>query len=364
MAIVNFNFGLRVLLVAVSVAPSTNAQHDSVRPWVANRAEWRAKTMSDRHAERRQIQETEFAATERAVTKPWRAKRSKHFLIVSNADRKFTQRAIKAADEFFEWCHEHFDAASDEYVRHRVLRIIDGEPEDSSSVGASTRRGLTLDVDRPLATHRDEDHGNTGLQFAELFRDVLDVYVMDKDILLYRYAPPWFAQGVSNVAGTVYLKSGKIQFRPSDAERDDVRLLIRNGEAATLRELLSATGDEARAIEFGDGGRRHQMTKAVRFFLFGPGRKHKLTKSFWADYMRAVIAAAEAKSTDWDPKALDAIGEGLDEDAAKEAAAARDKEFRARQAAVTLAAFETVCGGWSDKDWRTIERVFEKYEPR
>ncbi|MCA8943563.1 MAG: hypothetical protein KDB80_13450, partial [Planctomycetes bacterium] len=258
-----------------------------------------------------------------------------------------------------------FDAASDEYVRRRVLRIVAGEEADGNrSPGANSRRGLTLDTERELATRRDEDHGNSGLQFADLFRDVLDVYLMDKDTLLYRYMPPWFARGMSDIAGTIYLKSGKIQFRPSDTERDDLRMLVRNERAAKLRDLLLANGDALTAIESGTDGERHQFTKLARFFLFGPGTRLEPTKDFVPRYMQAVIAAAEAMQGEWDPKALDEIQGIEDAELARKAGEARDKEFRKRQAAVAEVAFSAVCGGWTEKQWEQVERAFLKYETR
>lgn len=351
--------------LAVALTTAGGTAQDGKPPWVEDRAAWRQKTMTERHAIRRELEQSAFERVERAAEKPWSTKRAKHFLALSNADRKFTARAIKAADEFFEWCHEQFDAASDEYVRRRVLRIVATEGEDGNrSPLVTSRRGLVLDTERELSTRRDEDHGNSGLQFADLFRDVLDVYWMDKDPLLYRYAPPWFALGFGDVAGTIYLKSGRIQFRPSDDERDDLRMLVRNGRAATMRELLRASGDHLLAIESGADGERHQFTKLARFLLFGPGRKHALTRDFLARYARAVVLAAEARQADWDPKALDEV-EGIeDAEAATAARKARDEEFRSRQAAVAEAAFEMVCGEWTDAQWEQIERVFLEFEVR
>lgn len=338
--------------------------------WIADRDAWRALPITERHAQRQSWARSEFSWVEAAAKRPWRTMSSRHFIVLTNSTPKFSKAATAAANDFFDWCVDHFDGVTDELVRRRLLRVVEDEDPDAyvSMTGKGSFRGLELDHDRVLETRRDKQHGNSGEQFAAMFRSALDIYLMEKDPLLFRYMPAWLATGLGDVAGTAYVKAKKLLFRAGASERDSLRAAAREDRDLGLRQVL-ALDEEAFTAALADReGRRYSMTKAARFFLLGPGAKQRRTKGFLIDYMRAVVTAVEELRGDWDEEQLaepDDLAEDADEDALEAYAKqskARRKEFTRRRDEVTARAFEIVCAEWSEKDWRAVEKQFAKYE--
>ncbi len=352
-----------VLVAALGSTSAAVAQEK--RPWIADRDAWQKKDAEERAGIRAEIERAELDAVRASAKKPWRVKDSKEFLVLANCDRKYEKLATKVVDQFAAWCHEQFSDVTDEHVRRRVLTITPSESSDGiTSTGyTSVDRGLRLDVDRPLIATRDKDYGNSAEQLNRVYRDVLDTYLMDKDAMLYRYMPAWLSYGLGEVTGSAYVKSKKLHFRAGDYERDELRLILRSDDVLSFRDILSLDQKTYATLNKGELSGRYQCVKAARFLIFGPGRKHKVTKTFLLDYMQAVIAAADALRKDWDPKALDQKIDGTDEE--REALRkARTKLFHERRDAVTKLAFEKVCSGWTDKDWASVEKAFKKYEAK
>ncbi|MCA8943852.1 MAG: hypothetical protein KDB80_14915, partial [Planctomycetes bacterium] len=70
---------VRLGLAVVAMATAGVGQ-DEKPPWVEDRAAWRARAMTERHAVRRELEQSAFENVERAAEKPWTTKRTKHFL--------------------------------------------------------------------------------------------------------------------------------------------------------------------------------------------------------------------------------------------------------------------------------------------
>ena len=249
---------------------------------IPDRDEWKKLSPIERHKRRLALEEEQEKKLLAKLPKDWKVTKTKHFLIISHADQKFTKAIIKAGNASWDWLDKRFGKLSDEYVRRSIIRICkDSDEYEAYHSGVGSWFSISFgsfsrEVDE-LQFYQGEVLRE---QMSYLMRQLMSHYLSDKDDTLMSDAPDWLRSGLGGyLAGTV-LKGRKVVFQPTVNERIAIAKLIqaggfRKGKLKTPRELMNMTDKERAELDKNSGESNYQLAHLVRFLEHG-GRKHAL----------------------------------------------------------------------------------------
>ncbi len=270
------------------------------REWDSDRSKWKGRTLGERHEIRRELENQAWQDATRAAKGNWKVSEKNDFLLISNVDRRFAQRVLSAAVSFRKICDRVFDPISDEYARRRILRVQESDEEYRISRFRTFDRGFELNDERMIIVKKID--GNSVTELGALYNEILDLYLQDKDVYFHRYMPKWFNLALHDYVNGARPKNRKLEFRRDDYEREALAELKREGKLIPAHELLGLSDDAYDSLVDDDRRIKYQATAMIRY-LFGSGKKSKLTRSFFQDFPAAVIAISETHAKNWDDKA-------------------------------------------------------------
>lgn len=343
--------------VEATAAITGEAGGDSM--WVTDRSKWKELSVEDRQRRRKRIEEERMAKSQKDLLPGWTAKRTKHYLVLSHADAKYTKSVIEAVEAYRTWLESEYDSVSDEYVMHGVIRICaDLDEARSYSRGSNNRDSFNPD-NREVISWQDKSEGNAGVDWSRLFAGMFDQYIYDKDPLLYNYLPIWIHQGLHGYVGSAKMKSGKLVNEPDTEESNRIREVERAGKFAALKELMGAklegdvkTSTEAEQLAYSQW--IAQNNRLLRY-IYGPGAKTPQLKDFVLKYMKGTMAIAEGMDAERRQPRSAATTE--------EEERARNEEdanyWRRRRTEILEQLNKDL--GWDDATWASIEKAFHEY---
>ncbi|MHC4079260.1 MAG: hypothetical protein ACYST0_12565 [Planctomycetota bacterium] len=357
----------------VDIATAEAADANAPRVEIPNREEWKKLSPIDRHKLRRALEDEQAKKLLDKLPKDWKVRKTKHFLVITHADAKFTKAVIAAGDACWAWLDKRFGKLSDEYVRRSIIRICRDADEYSAYHGGSgswfsiSFGSFSREVDE-LQFYQGEVMRE---QMSYMMRNLFSHYLKDKDDRLMNDAPDWLQRGLGGyLAGTV-LKGRKVVFEPTVNERVAIAKLIqkggfRKGKLKTPRELMNMTRKEQGELDKKKGESYYQLAHLVRF-LEGPGRKHKLLagKDFLVEYCRAAQAADDEYDKK-NPSESRGYKEAETEEEEEQQAAERErrwKESAEAAAKADLGMLKLLNGkmcNWSDEDWASLQKAYAR----
>jgi hypothetical protein len=332
------------------------ADSDPWRPplWVRAPERWRELSRKDRLVHRARL-EADFVARVRATAAPmFKVKNSKHFVILSSADARFTTEIMQAADGCMEWCHAHLLGISEEAVTKAVVRVF-GNARDYRMYRARSRRashyvpGIREIIVAPGRRPPKELSGLRGLT-----QGILHHYLYDKDPDLHRNLPRWIRAGLTNYLRLSKLERGKFVLGVSDYEKKVIRGARRSKRIETVQRILAQT--QAQKDET-DRPLRYERTRVVRFVfdsLRNPTRS-TIPANFIVDYLIAVRAAQREFGVGaWNPGGGKVPG--LTDELAEKNGAADDK-IRMK----LLTRVNQAVSDWDPAHWRAVHKAYDKF---
>jgi hypothetical protein len=325
--------------------------------WIRDAERWGQLSQKDRLARRAKYEEKFIARVRENLAPTFKIKASKHFLIVSNADSRFTTQITKAADSIMEWCHEHLSGVSDETVIKSVIRVF-GKKTDYWMYRTRSRRfshyvpGIREII---VAPDRRPPKEITGLE--DLTEGILHYYLHDKDKDLHRNLPEWIRVGLGNYLRLSKLERGKFVLEVSDREKRVVRDGRRSKRIESVKRIITQT--QAQKDE-SDRTLRYERGRVVRFVFDSLKKPAKSTipQNFISEYFVAVCAAQQQFGVGaWSP----GCGRvpGLTDDIAKSNAEADDKTRLKLLETVNMA----VCK-WSEGQWAVVHKAYDKFNKK
>lgn len=322
--------------------------------WTKDRVQWRKLSLADRQERRKRVEAERMAKMQKDLPPGWVAKRTKHYLVLSHADQKFTNRLVEAAEAYRTWLEASFETVSDEYVMQGIIRICADSDEARAYVkGSSNYDSFNVD-DREVVTYQDKGEGNAGLGWGRLYAGMLDQYLYDKDALLYTNLPQWLHTALYMYVSTAKMRGGKLVLEADEWETGEIREAERKNEFLPLKELMGAKAEER---EEGKAPKRGYWAQATRWlrYIVGPGQKHPELKNFVVLYMQSTIKAAEELEAGGDRLRDSAKTEEEEEKQAKE-----NKDYWKRRRTEIMARI-TKEQDWSDATWSSLEKAFHDY---
>lgn len=325
--------------------------------WTKSRKEWRKLPAEQRLEQRKQIEQNRFEAVKARTPQDWTISRSDHFLVISHADPRFTKTCVDAAEVFHDWLEKTFGDLTDEYVRHGVLRVCKDwdEYEAYRFKGSNEARGFSVSDNREAVTYRDNYNGTSGRDVGYFLDDIFATYLYDKDPLVYGYMPAWLSWGLSRYVARAQVKGRKITFDPDDWEKEEIRELIRGDKLHDLKTLMSLDYDQYWSMYKSERRTDSELCSVVRFIL-GPGRRHPRLKNFLPNYLKAVIEVGE----EFDEKEGVVHKEATTEEEEEQQAKQVDSKLKERRKAIAAKLNARMTGDWTDKDWQSLQRAYEK----
>ena len=345
---------------ATSTGPVTGGAGTGAGPgggdlWKHDRPEWRKLSTRERQVRRKQIEEARIQEYLKDVPKGWEVSRTKRYLVLSHADKKFTKRLVDAAEAYREWLEATFDSVSDEYVMQGVIRVCADRDEAGAYVRGSGNFDSYNSDNREVVFFQDKSAGNTGDYYGRLFIGLLDQYMYDKDPLLYTDLPLFMHWALYQYVASAKVKGKKLILESDTDEDNTIRELERKNGFWPLKELMGPRiEDVEKREEFEEF--YGQSARLLRFIVDGPGQKEAQFKGFMQSYMINVIAEAEAlEAVRRDTVRETATTEAEEEQQAKD----RSQYWKKRRIDVLKKVNEKL--GWTDEVWAGLEKSFHEY---
>ena len=330
--------------------------------------------------EQRQIAERRAheVATE-GLPEDWEVQKYGNITVLNHSTDKHAKAVVDQAEAMLEWLDEEFGyIGPDEYVRSPIIRICaDLEEAQRFMSGTSwwqagTRLEITTykqgtGMSGPTAMHllRDQDE--------HLNREILALWLNEKNSHLVRSMPRWLRIGLVHVIGSARAKGSKLSFSEDQWERNHLRDAGREGKLMTAKDLLMADpsvfGPDL-PKRFGmrnqkDIDKQHRNAQAgalVRYLLVGPGSKSRKTKTILHDYLRNLIEVSEAER-----KARAEAGEDEEEERPKteeeeeEMYREQRNKWREREIKLMKDTFFRTFADFRDNDWKSFEKGWAKF---
>ncbi|HEX5052539.1 MAG TPA: hypothetical protein VFZ65_12250 [Planctomycetota bacterium] len=331
----------------------------SNRLWTGFRSEWRKRPSLERSEIRHKIEQEHHAAVREKTPPDWTVTDTKHFLVVSHADERFTARMVEGGEAFFEWCEKEFSTLGDDYVRRPVMRLCrDFDEYKAYHFDSSNSTGWSLfDDDHEIGTYRDEYNGTSGKDVSNLFTGILIHYLQEMDPYIVNYSPYWLTWALDDYVSSSLVKNRKIEFRVDDWVRDESRDMQREGKLPGLHKILELDADGFTSMMKVERRTGYATTQALRYVL-GPGQKEKVFKDFLRTYFKAVISAAERHADQWDAKpGKSAETEEEEEQQAKERADKSKERRKQLQKEINDVVFDKI----GDKQWEKLDKGFDTF---
>ena len=322
----------------------------------------RKLTPEQRKARRVSLEKAAHARARETMPAGWSAFESKHFLVVNHTDEKYARRVAGQADALWEWLETAFAfVGPDEYVRSPVLRICASWDEMASYHKGGEDWYYVGSAPAEVVSWNDNS-GFIGHAVEWINRQVVSLWFQERDRELSYAMPSWLVLGLQQVLGTSRVsRSGKLEFKPGDWERDGMRERIREGKAVPPRELLRLVQEDF----FGGSGenfwgRNHESGAFVRYLLVGPGARAPRSKDLVRDYLkhlRAIITEIEAAE---DAKKGEKEAKPKTEEEEEAYFKAKSQSWKKRERELIDQAFERTFRAWSDADWDELEKAYFK----
>jgi hypothetical protein len=342
----------------VDATAAITGENGGDKMWVTDRRLWKELPVEERQRRRKRIEAERMEKSQENLLKGWTPKRTKHYLVLSHADAKYTKTIIDAAETYRTWLEENFDSLSDEYVMHGIIRIC-ADLDEARAYADTSRNSDSFNQDnREVVIWQDKSEGNAGINWSRLFRGIFAQYLIDKDELVV-YMPSWMQVGLFNYVGGSQIKLGKLVNEPSDMENNAIREVERAGAFAALKDLMGAKTEEGMKVST-DAERTAawqwaaQTSRLVRY-MYGPGAKTPQLKDFVVNYIKGTITLAESMEAERRQGRAAATTE--EEEKANND---EDKAYWQRRRTEILLQLEKD-RGWDDATWAAIQKAFHEY---
>ncbi|HEX5137010.1 MAG TPA: hypothetical protein VFY93_08570 [Planctomycetota bacterium] len=267
----------------------------------------------------------------------WKSRRTKKFLVVTNADDKFVKAAIDHAEAIADHLDDFFGPAGAEYVAPSILRIF-ATTEERAAYTAKDEGDLVREVSIGAGHGWEKDNA-----WEELNKSLWSEWLLMRNPGLEATLPQWFRDGLNKYMTMLRTKGKRIGFANDDWDRDEIRLQIKRGGYEDLLALLSR--------EFTDLGKpgnldqqdRERQVRVAVLWLMRQGNSGK-TKNVVRDLVQGV--AAEIDRVEAEILAMPAPKEG-------EKPTVESKRIEIRKNA-----WNKVLGGWDEGDWNRLNTAW------
>ena len=309
-----------------------------------------------------------------ALPRGWIAKRSKHYVVLSQQDKQHTQYVVNFAESIRAYLDDHLGAIGSGDVPPGVIRVF-ANPVEEDAYRQGTRGWWTSEVDEIVLTF---SRGTNILgEFSGLATRLTDQWLHAKNENLRDGLPRWLRHGLyAHIGWARPSKRKKMVLAPTPSAVRDLAVLLGSDAALPLETLLK--GEDMESFEHGT-----QAASVVHYLLTRGDRG--ATKGALVKLMNALVAIIEEEDARFETEESSRQAEA--QRAAQAAAAAdagksaeeleRDEDERFRQRrqrrdeyskvwaekarAIRLRAFEAGFGHLEEDDWTRLDKSWRTF---
>jgi hypothetical protein len=319
-------------------------------------------------AERRERRiQLELELHERAratLPEDWTAELEGRFLVLNHADERAAENLCERGEAVLSFLDERFPyIGPDEYVRRPILRICkDYEEERTYRRGGETTWSVE---DIEIVTYDDNEGMRESYEAESMSRRLVSLWLQERDWELSQHLPSWLRWGFENAFATALPKRKKLEFRPDDWDRDELRERVRAGKATLPRELVLLGDSDFYGSGYWD--RQREAGALVRFLLSDDAARNATTRGVLDDYLVVLIEIADRiEAAKPPPPEKEEVGrraeewEALSDEEQKERSKAAREARAAEERELLNEVYDRTFGTWTDKDWAAFEKVYFK----
>ncbi len=278
-----------------------------------------------------------------ALPDGWKNRRTKKFVVLSNAEDKFTKAAIDHAEAISDHLDDFFGTAGAEYVPPSILRIFaTGEERTAYGKGKEDAQSLVREVAIGAGHGWEKDNA-----WEDLNRSLWSEWLSMRHPQLEETLPGWFREGLNKYMNMLRTKGKRIGFANDDYDRDEIRLQIKREAYEELLALLSRDfvdqGRPSGALQDQD---RTRQVRVVVLWLMRQGNSGK-SKNLVRDLVLAVAAEIDATEAE-----ILKMPEQKD---------VEKPTLESRRADIRKAAWNRLFAGWDEGDWNRLTTAWLGY---
>ena len=342
-------------------------------------------TPEERARRRQEKVELQFRREIDALPKGWDHFRSDHYLVLSNASKKYANELVRHAEAVRGYLDETFGNLGIDVVPPAIIRVFATRPEYAAYAQGTTQRYLGTGSRQVLVVE--------GESLQNVNWDVTWQWLDFKNGDLYGNMPDWIRTGLTHHMSYARTAGKSVKFAFDEWDQATLQTLLKNNEAVPLKDLISGAHEkkfEGQDTVVFDEKAFRQMTQAgsVVTYLLTAGNKGK-TKGALAAYLAGLVialegaqaeeraalekTAAEAKEAkerrdSEDAAKSDEAREEEDEEEEEKRSAEDEKFWKAMQEAMAKKrdilrdkAFAAGFGHFTDKDWKSVDAAWRRF---
>ncbi len=292
----------------------------------------------------------------------WIWKETKSHLVISHADRKYTDKIAKFADAIRKVIAKEFKAnkkEKKESVALPIIRICGSPDEFSAYLSNSGGMRFFNDETREVVVYDGTKEGySVDWTYSRLGRGICQQFVNDQfDFIL---PADWYYLGMSYYYSCFKGKGSSCKYVRDTSDTEYLRRFVRQGECSKLKDLLDP--DSKGIASYAD------FFKAGTLYCFLKSREGKrkpwkgVSEAYLQNFMDAYWEVTEQLKSDLDdPDFSDEEDEGEEDEEEGEKKKSRTIRFSSIGKDVRKKAFEETFAGWSDSDWNKLEKAWEDW---
>jgi hypothetical protein len=294
-------------------------------------ADQRARAMKDA------VEATLRRETE-AVPAGWKNRRTKKFLVLTNADDKFVKAAIDHAEAIADHLDDFFGTAGAEYVPPSILRIF-ATTEERSAYTRKEGGDLVREVAIGAGHGWEKDNA-----WEDLNKSLWSEWLLMRHPKLEEMLPGWFRDGLNKYMGMLRTKGKRIGFANDDWDRDEIRLQIKRGGYEELLALLSREfTDQGKPNSALDEQDHKRQVRVVVLWLMRQGNSGK-AKNLVRDLVLGVAAEIDRVEAE-----ILAMPEQKD---------AERPSIESKRTDIKKNAWNNLFGAWDEGDWNRLTNAW------
>jgi hypothetical protein len=197
--------------------------------WISDYDGWKKMSTTDRAKYRRDWGKRWLTARKQSYEPGWKVVKSKHWLVLSRTDSKFTKRIVQAADNARKWVDKRFDKISDEIMMPAVMRIFHSQRQENAfrlrENNPLAPRIEYSHAHREIYAFKDASMGNLGDGYGKVLRGVFQQFIHDKHHRILGNIPRWLDNGLWLYMEGSRTKGKKLIFFPHDVEMGRFKIL-------------------------------------------------------------------------------------------------------------------------------------------
>ena len=333
------------------------------------------KTLEEINAERRAKVEQKIERELKHLPRDWRAKRSKHFVILGPKDKAYSpafKYVTNYAEEIRKYLEKNFKGIGPADVPPGIIRIFKSSDEEAA-YQQGTRGWWADEVGEITMTYA---RGQLLSEFSWVARRVTDQYFHIKNENLANSMPGWIRTGIwGHVAWARPSKRKKMILKPVPHDVVEIRRMLAGDTEHTLRDLMTVDGDNVDMAH-------HAQARSVVYWLLNRGNKGKV-KGAITTYLKALediikeedkkfeeaenermeAARAAARPTDDSQKTDEELEREEDERFAqrRQNRGSFNEGLKAKYQAIRIRAQKAAFGHLDDDDWAALDRKWRKF---